>query len=414
MKAIAELNSTNNTPKLIPTFKQTERKLLSVFMSVLEMIPEFRGAFLSRCGFNSGKTSYYESYMEPSYRSSKYESVRPDGLIFCRRGENYWTAFIEAKSEKSSIRSDQIQDYILLASQLDVQNIISISNDFANSPTELPYHIPNSKRKNTHIVHFAWAELRTFMELFLYETTKLSEVERQLIQQCLEYFWHKDSGISTYDAMPEDWPNFVESAATNLGFNTKTPHVTDIVHGWQQECRDLCSKIMHAYKGNVEFVHPAGRKSTQDERLKFDRKSLAEEYYLEANYKFKATKSNLEITVDLKSCRTSVEIEIETPKDKKAKASVNWIYNLLLETGLEESKIIFDWKGRNGSSIHQLSELKDEIDTICENQKDAPKKIRIIQDIHNVRRFKSRKRFVEDLETLVLNSLNIGVKCKII
>ena len=414
MKAIAELSSTNNTPKLIPTFKQTERKLLSIFMSVLEMIPEFRGVFLSRCGFNSGKTCNYESYMEPNYKSSKYASVRPDGLLVCKRGEIHWTAFIEAKSEKSSIRSDQIQDYIILASQLNVQNIISISNDFANSPTELPYHIPTSKRKNTNIIHFAWAELRTFMELFLYQTTKLSGVERQLIQQCLEYFWHKDSGVFTYDAMPEDWPNFVESAGTNLGFNTKTPHVTEIVHGWQQECRDLCSKVMHAYKGNVEFIHPAGRKSTQEERLKFDRKSLAEEYYLKANYKFKTSKSNLEIRVDLKSCRTSVEIEIEAPRDKKAKASVTWIYNLLIESELKEAKIIFDWKGRNGSSMHQLVELKDELDAICENKKDAPKKIRIVQDTHNVRRFKSRKRFIEDLETLVLSTLRNSQKNKII
>ena len=63
------------------------------------------------------------------------------GLIVCRRGSASWSAFVEAKSGGSPIRADQIQAYAELAKDMNVDTIITISNEFASTPDELPYHL---------------------------------------------------------------------------------------------------------------------------------------------------------------------------------------------------------------------------------------------------------------------------------
>ena len=91
--------------------------------------------------------------------------------------------FVEAKAA-SSIRSEQIIDYIELATTVGVDTIITISNEFARLPEELPYHIAGSKRRKFDIFHFAWADIRTFLALQI-NHQDLGEVEEKVLIECL-------------------------------------------------------------------------------------------------------------------------------------------------------------------------------------------------------------------------------------
>lgn len=75
MKALNTLK-TPLAAQLIPSFKKTERRLLSVFMWVLDIVPEFRGEVLELVGYRGGKTSDYKSFMEPSSIYNASEIVR--------------------------------------------------------------------------------------------------------------------------------------------------------------------------------------------------------------------------------------------------------------------------------------------------------------------------------------------------
>jgi len=245
MKCLNELSPTCKKPNLMDKAKKPERTLLSVFMRLLELIPELRADFLSQCGYNSGRTCAYDSYMEVSFPSSRIPDHRPDGLITCKRGTSEWTAFIEAKAGKSEIRSEQIQDYAHLASLLDIDCIISISNEFARNASELPYHIAGNKRRKKEIRHFAWAELRAMIDRFA-DDPSLDVMSREVLQDAATFLWDVASGILTFDQMPKEWGEFVQSSGVGVGFSSKTPGITEIVHGWHQERRDLRSKVAHS------------------------------------------------------------------------------------------------------------------------------------------------------------------------
>lgn len=345
MQFIHELPQTVSKPKLIPNNKQPERRLLSVFLSLLELSPEVRARFFQLCGYGAGRTCSVQSFMEVSYPNNRFPDTRPDGLIHCERGSNVWSAFIEAKARTSHIRTDQVLDYVNLAAMLGVDTIITISNEFARSADELPYHLPQNKLKKRSVFHFAWADIRTFLERVRVEA-KLEGLEDQIIGQCLDYFWHVDSGVATFDKMPQDWPKFVDSARTGVGFSAKTPGITEIIHAWQQERRDLCSKLGHILQQSVELRHAAGPRASADERLKLDRLQLADSYELEAKYLLKESKSELTITADLVNRKFTWSLSIFLPPNGKAKASVNWLVERATLLSIAPLDVVLYWKGK--------------------------------------------------------------------
>lgn len=404
MKSIEELTSRGNKPRLVPTFKQQERNLLSVFMSLIDIVPAIRGEFLKTCGYASGRTCQYQSHMEVTYTSPRFPEVRPDGLLNCIRGKNEWAAFVEAKASNSPIRPEQIIEYLDLAAMVDVGTIITISNEFARVPAELPYHIAASKRRKADVFHFAWADIRTFLALQM-NNPDIDEVEHKILAECLEFFWEPTCGIITYDAMPPDWPKFVEASGNALGFGTNTKGITEIVHGWAQERRDLCSKLIHETYDIVELGHQAGVRADADLRLKVDRKALADDYSLSAEYIFKKSKTKLKILAKLGRCKTSLALEMPPPANRMAKASVNWFVNSASDLDLSDAIISFDWKGTRQDVTIPFPELKSNPELGYGDQKEAPRSIRVIRDIHDVRRFKSRKKFIEDIEKLALSTV---------
>ncbi len=65
-----------------------------------------------------------------------------------------------------------------------------------------------NKRRKRRIFHFAWADIRTFLETYRNDDG-LANLEAQLLAECLRFFWNNENGIATYDAMPSKWPEFV-------------------------------------------------------------------------------------------------------------------------------------------------------------------------------------------------------------
>lgn len=401
MKCLNELSPSCRKPNLMDKGKKTERTLLSVFMRLLELVPDLRAEFLAQCGYNSGRSCTYDSFMEASFSSTKLPDHRPDGLILCKRGSSEWTAFVEAKAGKSDIRPEQIQDYAHLASLVDVDCIISISNEFARSPTELPYHVAGNKRRKREIRHFAWAELRAMIDR-LARVHDQDDLSRAILQDAASFLWDQASGILTFDQMPKEWGEFVQSSGVGVGFSSKTPGITEIVHGWHQERRDLRSKIAHSAEQHVDLRHELGVRAEFDAILSCDRKRLAEQYELVTSYYFKDTKLSLEALCELQDRKSTVTVDIPVPADKGAKAITTWLTKQTDHFDATKTAIVMTWRGKGNERHATIEGMRNDPDKLFDGFREAPRSIRLVRQIHDVRRFRSAKNFVVDLERLVL------------
>ena len=412
MKALNALK-TPIAAQLIPSFKKTERRLLSVFMRVLDIVPEFRGHILELVGYRGGKTSDYKSFMEPSFDILNAPQVRPDGLLSCKRGSREWCALVEAKSDNNNIRPDQVADYANLAKLLNIDSVISISNEFASDPEQLPYTLTKSKRKGRDIFHLSWSQLSSQMTMFLEGKNKLNNAERMVMSEAIRYFSAKDSGVSTFDEMSPSWKDFVDSANTVIGFNTNTQGVADIVKDWQQEQRDLGIKLNEKVGGGVDTWYPAKQRHDPAERRKAIRERLTSQYQLEAIYVFKEAKTKLSVLADLRACSTTYIYEFRPPEGKQIRALSTWLGKLLASHSGSDFKVMLDWPGREPHSIHDASAIVHHPEVIIDGRKNLPKSISFVTSQQDARRFKSRKRFIEDLEKGAENLVSLVTRLEL-
>ncbi|MEL6508629.1 MAG: hypothetical protein AAFQ32_02450 [Pseudomonadota bacterium] len=402
MKCVSELSETCRRPTLTEKNKKPERTLLSVFLRALELVPQLRSDFLQMCDYGAGRTCNYASYMETTYPAGKYPDSRPDGLLTCQRGKNSWSAFVEAKANDSKIRPEQIQDYASLAAKLDVDAVISISNEFARVPTELPFHIPANKQKKRVFFHFAWAELRGLIEQ-LSNDPSLSDMERGVLSDVVAFFWEKASGITTFDLMPKEWPDFVRSSGVGVGFSARTPGITEIIKGWQQERRDLRNKLAHSLGVQVDLRHEIGVRAEFSDILNADRKRLADEYELTSRYFFKELSVTMDLLAELQDRKISATVDVPIPENKGARALTTWIAKATQDFDANKTFVVFTWKGKNNENALSLTSLRADPDRLNEGRKEAPKSVRIVRQIHEVKRFSSRKSFILDAEALCIN-----------
>jgi len=406
MKSLSLLK-TPLAAQLIPSFKQTERRLLSIFMRVLDIVPEFRGHILEIVGYRGGKTCAYRSFMEPTFDLLHAPSLRPDGLLTCKRGAKEWAALIEAKAEKNNIRPEQIEAYTGLAKELDVDSVITISNQFASAKGELPYTLLVSKRKGRNVYHLSWSRLAAEMSMFLETKNDLHHAEEMILQEAIRYFSADKSGVSTFDAMSQSWKNFVESANTVIGFNTTTPGVVDIVRDWQQERRDLCIKLNQQIGGGVESWFPAKHRKDLVARKKHVRETLTANYRLDATYYLKNPKTKLKVVADLRARSQTFVYEFHPPSEKGVRAFSTWLGKLISSQPERSFKVLMNWPGREQDTVFSADDIVNHPEICVTDKKHPPNSLAFITSKHEARRFTSSKRFIEDVESGSKNLIDL-------
>jgi hypothetical protein len=411
---LKKLKNKGNKAQLIPSFKKPERRLLSVFMAALELVPSYRGFILKNVNYNTGKISKYSSFMEPVFELGREHVGRPDGLVICERRTTKWSMFIEAKCGSSVVRADQMQDYMSLAQNLGIDAVLSISNEFTSNPHELTYHAASNRRKGRQVYHFPWAYIVAETHLFLENEESLNDAETALISELLRFFSESDSGVSTFDQMPKMWPEFVEFSKTTTGFNANTKGVAEVVNAWQQETRDLSLKLGHVCGERVPLKLSTKLKKDLKERTKVDRDSLTKDYQMSAKYSLPVPKHELEVTADLKACSISCQFKFLPPENKKAKACATWLLKSLEEIDGSNFRIIAKWPGRTNDTNLELDHFRQYEEEFFEGKKDAPNEIRLVRVFQDVRKFKSRKQFIDSLENLAINLLSDARASKLV
>jgi hypothetical protein len=399
---------------LIPNHKKVERRLLSILMGAMEIVPELRGKILQEAGYGSGKTAQYLSFMEPEFSGINLPSGRPDGIVVCERGKSTWSAFFEAKSESNLIKGEQIVEYAELAAHLGVDAIITLSNEHALTPDDLPYHVKASRLKKRRVVHLSWSTIAVKIELLLSQERTLPVAELKVLQEVLRYMTTSGSGVQTFDQMPPSWSDFVTQSNAPHGLNKNTQGVRETVTAWQQERRDLYLKLLSKVGGAVDLWFD--RKSKNDPAIRDanDIDRLVTDYELHACYVFTSTKVDMFVTANLRSCLTRVVAVIKPPAGKQAKGVVSWLLNSLSNCPNGNLDIHFDWPREKNDIFTTLDELRKTPEIGSQTLNSAPPEIRLSLSTQAVRSFKSRKKFVEELESTSLGLTDLLADAKFI
>lgn len=223
--------------RLIPALKiGDEMALTSILLSAFRLIKEYRDALFKEIKLRrNGKIYYFREVFIPDVASDS----RVDGLIIVVVKEVIVdAAFFEMKNKANGLDEEQVLKYIELCKKLDVNKLITVSNEFVPEPSASPLNIKGTK--DVSLIHFSWTYLRTKGQLLLFKNDMNIDDNDQveIMKEVLYFFESPESGIKGYTQMKPEWKELSESITASKPIS-KDPHVPVAVLSWQEEISDL-------------------------------------------------------------------------------------------------------------------------------------------------------------------------------
>jgi hypothetical protein len=392
--------------RLFPVLATTskEGRTTSIVLACLAKIDEFGASLLSSVNQKVGSRTKIETYTEVVCKNRPVDSNdRPDGLIVVRNGNREWRALVEAKVGSNGLIPEQIEKYRQLAKDNAIDCVISISNQFATSPSLHPLQEVQKSRSKIPVFHWSWMYILTEADLLLSQETVSDANQRLLLNELRRFLTHESAGVRGFDRMPKEWGDLNKLVSSGGVISAKSTDAVAVIAAWHQETRDLALILSRMTETNVSERLNRKHKSDGSARLKDEVSVLRESHIMVSELDVSDAAAPLAILVDLKRKSVDVGMTLRAPEDKvSTKARVNWILRQIKTEHLDDLYLRMMWPGKVEPTQHLVSDLK-ETPELAEAERGhlAPHSFHIFRSKGLGPRFTQQTNFIVDLETFV-------------
>lgn len=398
---LSTLQSSWQLARLIPVVvdSKKEERATSCLLASFMVVPVFAQKVLASAGAPVGKRIKTECYTEVTFKSSdKEKNSRPDGFIVISNGKQKWTALIESKIGTADLTTEQVESYLDLAKKHGINAVITISNQFATTPTHHPLKVSKVKLRSVELYHFSWLSLKS-KAILLTGNKRVDDPEQAFIlSELVRYLEHPSSGVSSLTRMPKTWKDICNSIQQRVSLNKSSELVESSVSGWHQLLRHLSLNLSVVIGQPVGVVLTRARERDAELNFQEDCCYLANEGALVAEFDIPNAASRVRLLVDLNRRTINFSMKLEAPKDKtKTTAPINWLTRQLRGKDLQNAAIRAYWPRRIPTTQASLEETIDNpANLINPGITDLPTYLEVIRVVDLAVRFKGVKTFVED------------------
>ncbi|WP_420559902.1 hypothetical protein [Tepidicaulis sp.] len=358
--------------RLIPILPdgQRECRTTSIILAGMMAVPEFGRKLLATAGVRVGKTTSIECFTEIVLKNaSKQTKDRPDGLIVLKTGKKVWRALIEAKAGTATLDKHQIETYVQLAKQSNIDAIITISNQFAALPTHHPVDIPKRGLSGIELFHWSWTYILTEATLLLTSSELKNPDHKYLLSEIIRYLRSDRSGVTRFDRMNAEWKDLISAIQNRAPLDKRSDLVTNSVASWFQEQRDISLLMSRKLGKRVSVKLSRTHTDSPEERLNSEIEQLVEKHQLKLDLDIPNAASPVEIIVDLLRRSVICSMRLEAPKDKKSpSARLNWLLRQLPQDANQNIHIRANWPGRTPPSQATLKDIRENSDCLIGSQ----------------------------------------------
>lgn len=332
----ARLFPVGNTEQEVPT--------ASIFLASLSAVKEFREELFTAIKVSKIKTRNVAVHVYTEI-NSKTKEDRPDGLIVITSGKTTpvieWAAFVEFKVKDNFITQEQIDRYIQFASEIGIDNIITISNYLTSTPLESP--VSKGRKKSFNLYHWSWTYIKVTAKRLI--TTKSIEDEDHIyILEELRRYFDSHKNLKNFTNMGKSW----KESVNRIHDYEKSQKIEDdlmfnIIDSYRQEEKDISFQLTDRSRHLVELV----MKKDHEENLK---NQLTDTKVLQSNYIVNGDKS-LTFTIEVDFIRQKVTCLMKVSIDKgKSQAQTTALLKKYTESGYTEDIYINAYYVRNKSN----------------------------------------------------------------
>jgi len=389
--------------RLFPVLSETSRegRTLSILLSCMENVNEFGRGLLSDLGIRAGVRTKIEAYTEVVLKKCGDKNLRPDGLIVVRTGSKIWTALVEAKVGNADLNVDQLEAYLEIAKLNGIDGLVTISNQFAPMPTQLPVQLSAAALKKANVLHWSWKYIITQASLLIRNDDVLDQDQRVILNEMVRFLSHPSAGVQSFDQMPASWTTLASNIQAGASVSVKSLETQEVIAAWYQEIQDL-SLILSRHLGeDVDIKVPRAHASDPIARMKADIHGLAEDFSLKAVFSVPNAVSSIDVVADFAKRSVFACMKVNAPEDRKStKARLNWLLRQLQKSNPDNIHVRLIWPGRGQRSQYTLKALRDNVDIADEAGK-VVSSFEVLYARDLGARFGQRKNFIIDLEQIV-------------
>jgi hypothetical protein len=145
---LSDLIKSGERSRLIPVVAEAskEERAIQPLLAAFSVVPSLASSMLQDVGGPTNQRATVQSYSQVVFKDTSGErKLRPDGFLEVDSGRKIWRAIIEAKIGNAELSVEQVEAYLDLARELEIDAVITVSNQFSTLPTHHP--IPVSKQK---------------------------------------------------------------------------------------------------------------------------------------------------------------------------------------------------------------------------------------------------------------------------
>ncbi len=392
--------------RLFPVLSTTskEGRTTSIVLACVTLVKEFGRELMGSLGQRVGVRSNIDTFTEVVFRGENVASQdRPDGLIILKTGAREWKALVEAKVGNTAITAAQIEKYRVIAKENKIDCVITVSNQFATTPTNHPVEEIRKSRSRIPVYHWSWMFIRTTADLLISNESVEDKDQRILLRELMRFLRHESSGIRGFDRMPPEWSDLNRHVSAGGKILVKSPEATSVIDAWHQETKDLSLILSRETETSVH--QRLSRKHLADpaERQKEELRLLRDMHQLRVSLDIPNAAAPLDIVADMNRRTVEVGMTMRAPEDKKSsKARLNWLLRQVNTERIEEVYVRFSWPGRSPDTTYGLSDLRKNPE-LCEKDKGGMQVVSFhIYVAHRLgAKFAQQINFISELEVLV-------------
>jgi hypothetical protein len=306
---------------------EAEMRATSALLSVLTVVRDLSTALTAPLGATAAKKASVEAYIETRFKLADGTVVRPDGLLHVSYGSSTWRALIEVKTGHELLAPDQVNNYLSLARDQEIDAVITVSNEIAVSERHPCEGVRQRANSKVRLAHYSWTEILAQAVRTKVHRGVDDPEQAWILGELIRYLEHPASGALAFDDMGPSWVA-ARDAAREGTLTKPSMEARDIAQRWDQLISFSALKLGSATGADVQAVVPRAQMEPRTHLGQLT-ESLATHGLLGATIRVPGAAGNIEVTADLRARQVAVSTSVHAPADRGSRARISWLVRQL-------------------------------------------------------------------------------------
>ncbi|AXH97909.1 hypothetical protein DV701_04235 [Ornithinimicrobium avium] len=322
-------------------------------------VPEFSRAMLKPLGAPAGRI---ECYIEVPFDLGE-KRCYPDGLIRVSRGSRTWVALVEVKTGRNELATAQLENYLDIAKEQGFDALITISNEIPSVAGQHPTTVDRRKLRKVSLHHWSWTYLLSGAVMQKEHRGVSDPDQAWVLGELIRYLEHPKSGALELDDMGGGWVA-VRQAVRSSTLRATDKSAPEVVSRFDALLRYASLRL--GRRLGTDVMHALSRRELADPTLRTQSAltSLTEEGTLSGAIRIPDAVGNVHVTADLRASQVTCHLDIDAPRQGRARTRVNWLVRQLKDAPGSVRIEAFVANARGAGATELLERVREDPDSL--------------------------------------------------